>query len=235
MIRELNRGGIDVPHRRAQHPAGPRPLRPDRRVLAAGSPSPRAARGDPGGPARPRGLPRCRLAAHLPEPTTEPTTKAVLTCSPSGGLRRVRRRARPAGRRPRVHGQDDHLHRRPQRRRQVAPSCASSAGCSSRELGEITSTARRSTGGARGHPAPRASPRCRSPRRCSPHMTVHENVLLGGYLIRKDRKLLTRAGRPGRGARPARRRTPRRPRREPRPAASGAWSRSRAASCSTPG
>ena len=73
-----------------------------------------------------------------------------------------------------------------------------------------------------------ASPRCRSRRRCSRTMTVRENVLMGGFLIRRDKKLLTsRLERSRSWCRSSP--TARTSRAATSPAASAGWSRSPAA------
>ena len=184
---------------------------------------------------RARGLPRARVAAGRARSRRgarpgRPVREGQLTDADHlGCLRRVRRRRRPAGPRPRGAHRRDHLHRRA-RTAPASPRCsASSAACSSRGSGTIDLDGTRldqlGTAGVLGKGVAQVP----QSQALFPQMTIRENVLLGGYTLRRDKQLLTkRYDRVGR-AHPDRGRAQHTTRRATSPAASAAWSRSPAA------
>ena len=139
----------------------------------------------------------------------EPTAVKAPMLRLKRGDRRLRRWRRAAGRRHRGDAGLDRLHRRPERRRQVDRAAH----------GQRPAPPARGTIDARRYAhrtrSPGADPargvaRCRSRDALFPTLTVRENVLMGAYILRRDRALVgtatTRSRRCSRRGRARRRR-----------------------------
>ena len=106
--------------------------------------------------------------------------------------RRLRRRRRPAGRRHRAAAGRDRLHRRAQRRRQVDRPARGQRPAAAARGTDPPRGRRTSPAATRPRSSASASRRCRSPTGCSRTSRVRENVLMGGYIRRRDKALLRR-------------------------------------------
>nr|WP_284291221.1 ATP-binding cassette domain-containing protein [Angustibacter aerolatus] len=217
VIREPERARRRLPGRRAQHPAGARPVRPRRRVLARHADRRGPSGADPRGPGRARRLPRRRLASLAGQWRRRDRRRTgwrSLVLNLSGVVAGY-------GGGNVLQGVDLHC-------ADATITCIvgpNGAGKST-VLRVISGLLRPSSGEIvmDGHEVHRMGPdevlrrgitQVPQSHALFPSMSVEENVLMGGYLIRRDRKPAGRAARPGAHPHPDRRRPVARQRRQP--------------------